>query len=294
MTVDASTARFVDVDWAGSPVRIEYQWIHGDGAARRDRPLFVFLHEGLGSISMWKDFPRALCEAADLRGLVFSRPGYGRSGSHANALKFDVDYQHRQAHELVPAFFEAAEIANERPWLLGHSDGGSIALLYASRHPESVAGLVLLAPHVFVEDLSVSSIDLARQAYLETDLRERLARHHDDVDAVFWRWNHIWLDPRFRAWNIESALPQIKCPVLVVQGREDEYGTLAQVDAIERGAPQTRRVELPDCRHSPHRDQPELLIAAVERFVADAEPASRRASLPGRIAAPTATLSEEQ
>lgn len=296
MTVDGSARQFVEVGWAGSPVQIEYQWIHRDDSTRRDRPLFVFLHEGLGSISMWKDFPRALCEAANLRGLVFSRPGYGRTGSHPHALHFDVDYQHRQAHELLPAFLEAVGIdnASDRPWLLGHSDGGSIALLFAARFPESVAGLVLLAPHVFVEDLSVASIDLARQAYLDTDLRERLARHHDDVDAVFWRWNHIWLDPRFRRWNIESALPQIKCPVLVVQGRDDEYGTLAQLDAIKRGAPQTRRVELADCRHSPYRDQPDLLIAAVARFVAEACPASPRPSLPGRIAAATATFSEEQ
>jgi pimeloyl-ACP methyl ester carboxylesterase len=274
MTADASTVQFVEFDWAGSPARIEYRWIDGDRAARSDRPLFVFLHEGLGSISMWKDFPRALCQAANLRGLVFSRPGYGRSGPHPRALQFDVDYQHRQAHELIPAFLEAVGVddAKDRPWLFGHSDGGSMALLYAARHPDSVAGLVLLAPHVFVEDLSVASIDLARQAYLDTDLRERLARHHDDVDAVFWRWNRIWLDPRFRRWNIESALPHIKCPVLVVQGRDDEYGTLAQLNAIERGAPQTQRVELADCRHSPHRDQPELLIAAVERFVVAALP----------------------
>ena len=278
MTID-ERVRFADVDWAGRRLRIEHQWLGASDPARKDRPLVVFLHEGLGSLPMWKDYPRELCEAARLRGLVFSRPGYGRSEG-ADAA-FGVDYQHRQAHEFVPAFLEAVGVGrtSERPWLFGHSDGGSMALLYASRFP--VAGLVLLAPHVFVEDLSVASIALARQAYRETDLRARLARHHADVDAVFWRWNRIWLDPRFRTWNIEDALPRIACPVLAVQGLDDEYGTLAQLDAIERGAPQTRRIELADCRHSPHRDQPELVTSAVAEFIQQVRPASPRAMVAG-------------
>ena len=278
MTID-ERIRFAAVDWVGRRLRIEYRWLGASDPARADRPLFVFLHEGLGSLPMWKDYPRELCETARLRGLVFSRPGYGRSEGADDV--FDVDYQHRQAHEFLPAFLKAVGIdpASDRPWLFGHSDGGSMALLYAARFP--VAGLVLLAPHVFVEGLSVASIELARQAFLETDLRERLARHHADVDAVFWRWNRIWLDPRFRTWNIEDALPRITCPVLAVQGLDDEYGTLAQLDAIERGAPQTRRVELADCRHSPHRDQPERVTMAVAQLMEQVRTTSPRAAVAG-------------
>lgn len=284
MTGDAPNAvRFAEFDWAGSPARVEYRWLGANEPRRRARPLLVFLHEGLGSLAMWKDFPRALCDAANLRGLVLSRPGYGRSAPHPRDARFDVDYQHVEAHELLPAFFAAIGLctAAEPPWLFGHSDGGSMALLHAARFPEAVAGLVLLAPHVFVEDLSVASIGLAREAYLETDLRERLARHHADVDRVFWRWNRIWLDPRFRDWNIEDALPRIACPVLAIQGLDDEYGTLAQLDAIARGAPQTQRVELADCRHSPHRDQPEAVIAAVAGFIDSACLASPPAAIAG-------------
>ena len=278
--IEDGGARFAEFDWAGAPARIEYEWIGVGDAARRRRPLLVFLHEGLGSLAMWKEFPRTLCDSASLRGLVFSRPGYGQSAPHPRDERFDVDYQHVEAHGLLPAFFAAIGLV-EAPWLLGHSDGGSMALLYAAKFPASVAGLVLLAPHVFVEDLSVASIEGTRVAYLETDLRERLARHHADVDRVFWRWNRIWLDPRFRDWNIERALPGVRCPLLTIQGLDDEYGTLAQLDAIARGAPQAQRVELADCRHSPHRDQPAAVIAAVAGFIDSACLESPRAAIAG-------------
>lgn len=274
--VEADAVQFTDIDWAGRPMRIEYAWIAREQPDRRDRPLVVFLHEGLGSLSMWKDFPRALCDAANVRGLVFSRPGYGRSTPRVADERWDVDYLHRQAHELLPAFFAklGLDTAATPPWLLGHSDGGSIALLYASRFPRSVAGLILLAPHLFVEPISVSSIEAVRDAYRETDLRERLAKYHDDVDATFWGWNHIWLDPAFRAWNIEGELERIECPVLAVQGHDDEHGTLAQVHEIRRRLPWTRLVELEECRHSPHRDQPERLLSAVAQFIEAASPAA--------------------
>ena len=266
--MEPDDARFVDVDWAGRTVRVEYAWIAPE---RRERPLVVFLHEGLGSLAMWKDFPRTLCEAAGLRGLVFSRPGYGRSTPRAAGERWDVDYLHRQAHEVLPAFFHAVGLdpAAPPPWLLGHSDGGSIALLYAARNPRRVAGLVLLAPHIFVEPLSVTSIEAVRQAYLTTDLRERLARYHDDVDSTFWGWNEIWLHPPFRAWNIEDELSRIECPVLAVQGHDDEHGTLEQVRGIRRRVPGATLVELPECRHSPHKDQPARLVEEVARFIED-------------------------
>lgn len=257
---------FVEIDWAGRRVRIEHQWISPE---RTGAPLIVFLHEGLGSLSMWKEFPRRLCDASGCRGLVYSRPGYGRSTPRAAEEAWGLDFMHRQAHEVLPALFDALDVdtAVHRPWLFGHSDGASIALLYASRFVRRLAGAVLLAPHIRVEDLSVSSIEKARSAYLETDLRSRLARHHDDPDSAFWGWNRIWLHPPFKQWSIESELESIRCPLLAVQGLDDEYGTLEQIRGIARRAPQTQLLELPDCGHSPHRDRPEPLIAAATAFI---------------------------
>jgi pimeloyl-ACP methyl ester carboxylesterase len=234
---------------------------------RTEAPLVVFLHEGLGSVAMWKDFPERLCEAGGFRGLVFSRPGYGQSTPRAPDESWDVDFMHRQAHEVLPAFFEAIGLT-EKPWLLGHSDGGSISLLYAARFPDKVAGLVVLAPHIFVEDVTVANIELARQAYLQTDLPKKLGRYHADVDSAFWGWNRIWLHPPFRNWNIEAELDAIRCPVLAMQGIDDEYGTLAQVRGIAARVPGTKLVEIPDCGHSPHRDQPEQAIVAAVSFIA--------------------------
>jgi pimeloyl-ACP methyl ester carboxylesterase len=257
---------FVDITWRGRTVRIEHAWIARE---RVDAPLMVFLHEGLGSLAMWKDFPELLCDALGCRGLVYSRPGYGRSTPRAASEAWEPDFMHRQAHEVLPALLQALGLgtASDKPWLFGHSDGGSIALLYAARFPERVAGLVVLAPHIVVEDRSVASIEQARTAYIESDLPQRLARYHDDADSAFWGWMRIWLDPRFRAWSIEDEIVNIACPVLAVQGIDDEYGTLEQVRGIARRVPQTELLELPACAHSPHRDQPGPLIAAVTGFV---------------------------
>jgi pimeloyl-ACP methyl ester carboxylesterase len=257
---------FVDVDWAGRPVRIEYQWI---GCAEKEAPLLVFLHEGLGSLSSWKEFPQQLCAAAGCRGLVYSRPGYGRSTPRDEHEVWDPGYMHRQAYEVLPALLQAlgVDMQAQPPWLVGHSDGGSIALLFAARYPARVSGMVLMAPHIMVEAVSVASIAKVRTAYLETDLRERLARHHDDPDSAFWGWNRIWLDPAFRAWSIEAELAVIGCPLLVAQGLDDEYGTLAQVHGIVARVPQARVLELPQCGHSPQRDQPEAISAAASAFI---------------------------
>ena len=260
------TVKFVDLDWAGSPVRIEHQWINRERTAA---PLIVFLHEGLGSLSMWKDFPQHLCDAAGCQGLVYSRPGYGRSTPRAVEEAWGLDFMHRQAQQVLPAFLEALglDAAADKPWLLGHSDGGSISLLYAASHPQKIAGAIVLAPHIFVEDLSVSSIVKARNAYLQTDLRQRLARHHDDPDSAFWGWNDIWLKPAFKHWSIEEEISAIGCPLLAVQGLDDEYGTLAQIRGIALRAPQTELLEMADCGHSPHRDQPGALIAFMASFI---------------------------
>ena len=257
---------FAPITWQGRAVRIEHRWIAPE---RTDRPLLVFLHEGLGSVSMWRDFPQRLCEAANLRGLVYSRPGYGRSTPRAADEHWAPDFMHRQAHEVLPALLEAlgVDTAQDPPWLFGHSDGGSIALLHAARWPTRVAGAIVLAPHILVEDLSIASIAQARTAYETTDLRQRLARHHDDPDSAFRGWNDIWLHPDFRAWNIERELAPITCPLLAVQGLDDEYGTLEQIRGIARRLPQTELLELPNCGHSPHKDQPAALIAAVCQFM---------------------------
>ena len=258
--------RFAEIDWNGRRVRIEHAWISPE---RRDAPLLVFLHEGLGSLAMWKDFPQQLCAAAGYRGLVYSRPGYGRSTPRAAEESWSIDFMHRQAHEVLPAFLDAVGIdtSSNPPWLFGHSDGASIALLYAARCPGRVAGTVVLAPHIMVEDMCIESIAQSREAYLSTDLKQRLARYHDDPDSAFWGWNDIWLHPPFREWSIEAELGAIRCPLLAVQGVDDEYGTLEQIHGIARRVPQTELLELPQCRHSPHRDQPERLIAATVDFL---------------------------
>lgn len=258
---------FVELDLPGAParVRIEHQWIAPE---RREAPLMVFLHEGLGSVAMWRDFPQRLCDALGCRGLVYSRPGYGRSTPRAPDEVWGTDFMHRQACDVLPALLRALAVDTQRdkPWVFGHSDGGSITLLYAARFPDQVAGAIVLAPHILLEDISVTSIEQARQAYLESDLRQRLARYHDDPDSAFWGWNRVWLDPAFRAWTIESELDAIRCPILAVQGLDDEYGTLAQIRGIAQRAPQTQLLELAACGHSPHKDQADALIAAVHHF----------------------------
>jgi len=257
---------WADIVWRGQPVQIEYQWV---GTLRPGAPWLVFLHEGLGSLTMWRDFPAALCAAAGCHGLVYSRPGYGRSTPRATDDRWGPDFLHRQALEVLPALLLALGLDTlaSPPWVFGHSDGGSIALLHAAAFPEQVAGAIVLAPHILVEELSLSSIARAREAYLHSPLRERLARFHEDPDSAFWGWNTIWLAPEFRQWSIEASLPNIRCPLLAVQGLDDEYGTLEQIRGIQRRLPHTQLLELPQCGHSPHRDQPEALMQAVVEFM---------------------------
>ncbi len=259
-------ALMVEIDWAGRAVHIEYQWL---GKNNAETPLLVFLHEGLGSISMWRDFPRTLCSALGCRGLVYSRPGYGQSTPRAADEAWAPNFMHRQAHDVLPTLLLAlgVDTAANPPCLLGHSDGGSIALLYAARFPDRVAGAIVLAPHIMVEDLSVSSIAKARTAYLDTDLRQRLARHHANPDSAFWGWNNIWLNPAFRSWSIEAEIAAITCPLLAVQGLDDAYGTLHHIRGIAQSVPQTELLELAECGHSPHRDQPAQLISSIEEFL---------------------------
>ncbi len=260
--------------WRDRTVRIEYQCIDAPGNAA---PTLVFLHEGLGSLSLWKDFPMRLCAATGCRGLVYSRPGYGRSTPRRADDAWGVDFLHQQAQEVLPALLAVLgiDVAARPPWLFGHSDGASIALLFAATWPDAVAGAIVLAPHTHVEDVAVTSIGQAREAYRQSDpstglgtgLRDKLARHHDDPDSAFWGWNDIWLHPAFRAWTIEREIEAIRCPLLAIQGTGDEYGTLAQIHGIARRLPQTELLELADCGHSAHRDRPEAVIAATVDFM---------------------------
>jgi pimeloyl-ACP methyl ester carboxylesterase len=259
-----TASTFVNLNVGGRDLRIEYLWV---GVTDPSAPLVVFLHEGLGSVAMWRDFPARLCDAIGTRGLVYSRPGYGQSTPRKSDEQWGVDFMHQQAQQVLPALLEAVA-PNARPWLFGHSDGGSIALVYAALFPERVAGAIVAAPHIVVEEVSVASIAQTRKAYLQSDLRSRLARYHDDVDSAFWRWNDIWLNPAFRDWTIESLLPQIRCPLLAMQGANDEYGTMAQIDGIAHAVSHTQLLKIEQCGHSPHRDQPQQVIDAVARFLA--------------------------
>jgi len=254
--------QFADVPWKDGSVSLEYRWV---GSAAPGLPVVVFLHEGLGSISMWRDFPQRFCEAHGLRGLVFSRYGYGQSTPRPREAHLPVTYLHEQAWEALPALLQALGVA--RPWLFGHSDGGSIALLYAARFPDKVSGIVVMAPHIFVEDITIAGIRAAREAFLQTDLKSRLARHHRDAESVFWGWNEAWLEPAFRDWNIEREVAQIRCPVLAIQGEGDEYGTLEQIYGIGRLAQQARALPIAHCGHSPQRDQPAAVSRAAGEFI---------------------------
>jgi len=252
---------FASIAPGGRQLTIEYEWV---GNASPAAPLLVFLHEGLGSVAMWRDFPARLCDAVAARGLVYSRPGYGRSTPRPADERWQPDFMHLQAREVLPALL-AQLGAPPRYRLFGHSDGGSIALLHAAAFPQRVEGATVLAPHIFVEAVSITSIEQAREAWRNTDLRQRLARYHDDPDSAFGGWNDAWLDPAFRDWNIEQELDAIRCPLLAIQGLDDEYGTLEQIRGIARRVPRTELLELPRCGHSPHKDQPEAVIEAVRR-----------------------------
>ena len=259
--VDRREPAFARLDWRGRELRLEYEWV---GAPRAAGNVVVFLHEGLGSISMWRDFPRRFCSEHGLAGFVFSRYGYGRSTPKPPGERWPSDFMSEQANVVLPRLFAAVGI--ERPWLFGHSDGATIALLHAATHP--VAGVVAVAPHLFVEDVAIASIEKARVAYETGALRDGLARHHADRDSAFRGWNDVWLAPEFRDWNVEREIEAIAAPVLAVQGEDDEYGTLEQIRAVARRVPQTELVVLADCGHSPHRDQPDALSATAGRFIA--------------------------
>jgi pimeloyl-ACP methyl ester carboxylesterase len=227
-------------------------------------PPLVFLHEGLGSVSMWRDFPDKVARRVGAPALIYSRFGYGQS----DALKGprQPSFMHDEALNVLPELLDTLGI--QKPILIGHSDGASIALVHAAMAQRLVAATVLMAPHVLVEACSIESIARAAETYETTDLRARLARHHRHVDDAFHGWSRIWLDPRFRTWSLAKECAALAVPTLLIQGDNDEYGTLAQLDAIAELAPgPVQRVVLSDCGHSPHRDQEGAVLDAISGFV---------------------------
>ena len=247
---------------------IESVWIHPE---RANRPLVVFLHEGLGSVALWRDFPSHFCDALNVRGLVFSRKGYGQSTPRKPDEHWSADFMHQQAIGFLPAFFESLDIDTERdpPILFGHSDGATIALIYAATYPSRVRSVMALAPHVMVEAVTVASIREARTAFeaIDSPLKRKLSRYHADVDSAFYGWCDVWLSDSFQSFDIRALLPNIACPVLAVQGEDDAYGTMAQIDVIAARAPQTQLLKLGACGHSPHIDQPDALLTGCQAWV---------------------------
>jgi len=249
-------------------VSLEYQRFPGAS----NRACIVMLHEGLGSVAMWRDFPARVAATTAHTVLVYSRQGYGASealpdsgdalGPRRNLRK--SDFMQREAFDVLPALLQALEI--ERPVLLGHSDGGSIALLYASQH--AATGVIVMAPHVVVEEISIASITETRAAWESGDLKTRLARYHDDPEGAFRGWNDAWLSTEFRDWRIQAELPLIKAPILAIQGEDDQYGTLYQIEEIARRNPHTRLFKIPQCGHSPQRDHPQIVLGALQTFLA--------------------------
>jgi pimeloyl-ACP methyl ester carboxylesterase len=245
--------------------QLETRFIAGSDALA---PL-VFLHEGLGSVAMWQtkqtDWPLAICQQTGRQAWVYSRRGYGQSDTIAdirgkNRLK--PDYMHQHAWQELPELMDKLKL--KKPILIGHSDGGSIALLHAARH--AVTAAVVMAPHLFVEEMSLQAIEAARQAYLHGDLRSKLARFHLDVDCAFWQWNDIWLSPEFRAFDIQQACLPITAPVLALQGEDDAYGSLRHVlELVTQG--EVKQAVLKACGHSPHRDQYDISLAHVTGFL---------------------------
>jgi pimeloyl-ACP methyl ester carboxylesterase len=248
---------------AAAPLRLEMGWIRSDDAEDAGKAPLVFLHEGLGCLSAWKDFPKALCNAAGKPGLVYSRQGYGHSA--ARSRPWPLDCLEVEAWSVLPSILEAQGV--EKPWLIGHSDGGTIALLAASRFSEKLAGIVVIAPHWFVEDKCLDGIGRAKAAYESGTLKEKLQRCHDDPDGVFYGWHDVWTDPVRRAWNISAACKKIKCPVFALQGDKDEYATQEQIEGIGRFVPQAECCTIPDCGHFPHLHRQDELAAAIAAFI---------------------------
>jgi pimeloyl-ACP methyl ester carboxylesterase len=238
---------------------LNYEWV---GSAGRDT--LVFLHEGLGSIRQWRDFPAKVSAATGRRALVYDRYGYGASDVLSESRR-NVHFMHDEALRVLPDLFLNLDIKN--PVLIGHSDGASIALIHAGGG-FAVKAVVAMAPHVFIEPLCLKSIDQAAESFEKGDLAKGLGKYHRDARKTFYGWADVWLDPDFTSWDIrDDYLPRIACPVLAIQGEDDEYGTMAQLDDTKRRVKRCELLKLPDCGHSPFKDQPEKVLSAIRSFI---------------------------
>jgi len=240
---------------------LSYERIEGEAG----KPVLVFLHEGLGSIRQWRGFPAKVCAATGCAGVVYDRYGYGQSDVLAEPRR-TVRFMHDEALGSLPNLLKGLNIEN--PVLIGHSDGASIALIHAGSGA-AVRGVVAMAPHVFIEPLCLSSIARASETFERTDLKEKLGRYHRDARKTFYGWADVWLDPEFKGWDIRGDfLPKVRCPVLAIQGYDDEYGTMEQLEEIKRRvAGPCEMVKLERCGHAPFRDQSEVVTAKVAAFV---------------------------
>ena len=242
--------------------QLEFRWIEPTAP---DCPTLVFLHEGLGSIAQWKKFPDVVAAETGCAALIYSRYGFGQSDPLSEPR--DVDYLAHEALVVLPAVLAARGIVD--PILIGHSDGATIALIHASDSRWSTRAIVIEAPHVFVEDVGLTGIARTRDDYRDGDLRQKLGKYHRDVDAMFYGWADTWLRPEFRTWNMEALLPGVHCPVLLIQGLDDPYGSMAQVDVItEKVRGPVQVMLLPECAHVPHVEREREVLDAMVRFIA--------------------------
>lgn len=254
----------ITVNWGGNSRDIEYQWV---GLSNPDAPLMVFLHEGLGSVRHWQHWPEQLCQHLGYRGLVYSRYAYGNSSSRPADDQWQSHYLHTEAQQALPALLSALNIT--QPFsVFGHSDGATIALLYAAMPNNLAKNIIILAPHLYAEAEAIAGVQQAIHWYEKGDLKSRLARYHADVNSAFWGWAGVWgNDHSLSSWNIEQEIQAIRCPVLTIQGTEDEYATLAQVYDVKKNIPHAEICILEDCRHSPHLDMPETVLQHVQNFL---------------------------
>jgi pimeloyl-ACP methyl ester carboxylesterase len=261
----SGSAQLAKVLYGARVLEIEYAWISNGANA----PLIVFLHEGLGSLRMWRHFPTQLCAATGCRGLIYSRSGYGASSPLWPKHAWPPHFMHSEAKELLPRFLDTLGIDTKTnpPILFGHSDGASIALIYASTFPDRLAGLIIEAPHVLVEELTLTGIAAVKQKATEADLLTKLGKYHRNGDETFWGWANVWLSTEFRGWNIEALLGDLICPVLAIQGDQDEYATLLQLELIKSVVPALQIQILTECGHSPHSAKPSAVIAASTTFI---------------------------
>lgn len=242
---------------------LEYRWI---GRQLAGQPVLVFLHEGLGCVNLWRDFPDKLSYATGLPAFVYSRKGYGDSVHQEQPRT--MDFMHIEGINVLPMVLEEAGI--ESAILIGHSDGASIAIIHTGNSDDDrIKGLILEAPHLFVEQKTIKGIRQTKTMYKQGNLRNRLKRYHgENVDSAFWGWIQIWLNPAFESWNIEEYVPRISVPTMIVQGCADEYGTDAHIEALKSLLPGTVEiVELPDCGHSPHIEKAKDTLEAMTNFI---------------------------